>query len=268
MDTASGVTDPIHALEIGQWRSAQLLLRTDRRYDAMLGAELRTIALAMAYRAAGEHIAAWSTLAIAAANLNRRIPRLPVLRSSGNDSIQLALPPEPESDGAGRAAYRTIRLICREQGELRHLRRQVSEGKAGLTEDRRILVLAFIEAVCWVEFDLDAWAPKNPPNEDVAVLERHIAELADRRRDAFLRSASNLRRLARPNAGGMTKSVWDRADQYSGVRWLALSELAGRTEPPWTEPALAGRVPVRTWAQNAWQMARRPVHDGLAGATV
>ncbi|MDX6260074.1 MAG: hypothetical protein QOH84_1762 [Kribbellaceae bacterium] len=265
MDTASGVTDPIDALEIGQWRRAQLLLRSDRRYDALLGAELRTIALAMAYRAAGEHGSAWSTLAIAATNLQRRIPRLPVLRSNGNDAIQLVLPPEPEQNSA---VYRTIRLICREQGELRHLRRQVNEGKAGLTEDRRILVLAFIEAVCWVEFDLDAWAPKNPPNADVAVLERHIAELADRRRDAFLRSATNLRRLARPTAGGMTKSVWDRAEQYSGVRWLALSELAGRGEPPWTEPALAGRVPVRTWAQNAWQMARRPVYDGLAGATV
>jgi hypothetical protein len=268
MSTATGVTDPIHALEIGEWRTAQSLLRTDRRYDAMLGAELRTIARAMAYRAAGEHGRAWSALAIAAASLHRRFPWLPVLRANGNDAIQLALPPEPAQDSAGRATYDTIRLICREQGELRFLRKQVNEGKAGLTEDRRILVLAFIEAVCWVEFDLDSWAPKSPPDEEVAGLERHIAELADRRRDAFLRSASNLRRLARPTAGGMTKSVWDRADQYCGVRWLALSELAGRSEPPWTEPALAGRVPVRTWAQNAWQMARRPVHDSLAGTSV
>jgi hypothetical protein len=267
MSSAAGVADPILALEIGEWRSAQRLLRDDRRYDAMLGAELRTIARAMAYRAAGEHIAAWSTLAVTAANFCRRFPRLPVLRPNGIDATQLALPPEPEPGSPGRPTYDTIRLICREQGELRQLRRQAGESASGLTEDRRILVLAFIEAVCWVELDLDTWAPKSPPDEEIAVLETRIAELADRRRDAFLRSASNLRRLARPAAGDMTKSVWDRADQYCGLRWLALGELAGRSQPPWSEPALSGRLPVRTWAQNAWQMARRPQFDGLYGTT-
>ncbi|GAA3573379.1 hypothetical protein [Kribbella ginsengisoli] len=267
MSSATGVTDPILALEIGEWRTAQRLLRADRRYDAMLGAELRTIARAMAYRAAGEHGAAWSTLVVTAANLRRRFPKLPVLRPNGIDAIQLALPPEPEPGSAGRPLYETIRLICREQGELRLLRRQAGESGGGLTEDRRILVLAFIEAVCWVELDLDTWAPKNPPDDEIVVQETRIAELADRRRDAFLRSASNLRRLARPTAGDMTKSVWDRADQYCGLRYLALSELAGRPQPPWSEPALLGRLPVRTWAQNAWQMARRPQFDGLYGTT-
>lgn len=267
MSTAAGVTDPILALEIGEWRSAQRLLRADRRYDGMLGAELRTIARAMAYRAAGEHESAWNALAVTAASFRRQFPRLPVIRPNGIDAIQLALPLEPELGSPGRPAYDTIRLICREQGELRQLRRQASESSTGLTEDRRILVLAFIEAVCWVELDLDTWAPKSPPDDEVALLETRIAELADRRRDAFLRSASNLRRLARPAAGDMTKSVWDRADQYCGLRWLALSELAGRPVPPWSEPALSGRLPVRTWAQNAWQMARRPQYDALYGTT-
>lgn len=270
MSTATGVTevrDPITALEIGQWRAAQSLLRDDRRYDAMLAAELRTIARAMAYRAAGEHGLAWSTLAVSAANFRRRVPKLPVLRPNGIDSIQLALPPEPAPGSPGRPAYDTIRLICREQGELRQLRRQIGEGTTGLTEDRRILVLAFVEAACWVEYDRYAWAPKDPPDDEIAELETRIAGLRDRRRDVFLRSASNLRRLAYPTAGEMTKSVWDRADQYCGLRWLAQCELAERQAPPWSEPALLGRLPVRRWARDAWQMARSPQADGLYGTT-
>jgi hypothetical protein len=267
MSTGSGVTDPILALEIGDWRTAQRLLRNDRLYDAMLGAELRTIARAMAYRAAGRHSSAWSTLAITSANLRRRNPVLPVLRSSGIDATQLALPPEPEFGSMSWPAYRTIRLICREQGELRLLRRQAGESPVGLTEDRRILVLAFIEYLCWVEFDLDTWAPKCPADEETAACEIGIAELADRRRDTFLRSASDLRRFSRPTAGGMTKSVWSRVGQYGGLRWLALSELATRPEPSWTEPAMSGRLPVRLWAQNAWQAAQKPVPAALYETT-
>ncbi|NEA35519.1 hypothetical protein [Streptomyces sp. SID13031] len=151
MGTATGLTDPILALEIGEWRSAQRLLRDEDRCDA-------------------------------------------------------------------------IRLVCREQGGLRQLRRQ-AESSAGLTGDRRILVLAVIEAACWVEFDLETWTPKSPPDEEIAVLEAQIAELADRRRDAFLCSTSNLQRLALPTGWGMTRFAWDRADQYRGLRQLALKRI-------------------------------------------
>lgn len=256
-------SDPIGALEAGAWRAAQRLLREDRRYDAMLGAELRTIARAMAYRAAGDHGSAWTALAKVAAGLRRRQPSLPVLRPNGIDAIQLALPPEHEPDSPGWAAYRTIRLVCREQGELRQLRRRAGDSPIGLTEDRHILVLAFVEYLCWVEFDLSSWAPKSPPDDDLAAVETRIAEFTDRRREALLRSATDLRRLYRPTSGGMTRAVWDRVDQYHGLRWLALNELANRSAPPWTEPGLAGRVPVRLWAERAWESAKAPESDGL-----
>jgi hypothetical protein len=249
-------SDPIQQLESGNWRYAFGQLRQDNLYEARLGADLRTIARAMAYRAAGNHSRAWATLAVAAKSLHDRQRTLPVLPSRGSDVIQLALPLEPEPGHPAQAAFRTIQLVCREQGELRLLRRRAGECPDGLTEDQHILVLATVEYLTWIDADPGTWRPQTPPDDEAAAVENRISEFIDRRREALLRSATDVRRFSRPTAGEMTRAVWDRAGQYRGLRGLALAELAQRGRPAWAEPALADRLPARIWALNVWTAAQ------------
>ncbi|MEU4292943.1 hypothetical protein AB0E63_32360 [Kribbella sp. NPDC026596] len=254
MNTVPGEVAAIAALELGNWRTARRILSEGELTDAYIGADLRTVARAMSYRAAGEHGRAWTTLGIAAASVHRRQPALPVLPAKGLDVVRLALPPDP-GEQAG-AAFRTVRLIWREQGELSRLRRQAAESPIGLTQDRHILLLAFIEYLCWVECDRESWLQETPPDDDSASVEARIDEFRERRRDGFLRSATDLRRLQRPTAGGMTRAVWDRADQYFGLRRMAMEELARRLPPPWGESATPAGTPRRKGAQLAWMMAQ------------
>ncbi|MEU4193143.1 hypothetical protein AB0E69_14685 [Kribbella sp. NPDC026611] len=229
----------VQALESGNWRSALGVLGSGQVADAYLGANLRTVARAMGFRAAGDHGQAWDALGKAAAGMVRRQPGLPQLPSG--DGVRLALP--PEYPGLG---YRALRLIWREQGELSRLRRQAAHRPNGMTPDRYMLVLAFVEYLCWVELDLETTLL--PPDQHVV--------LRDRRRDGFLASATSLRRLHNPAAGDMTRAVWDRADQYHGLRRLAMLELAARGAPPWTEVAAPEGCPVRNGARIAWTMAQ------------
>ncbi|MEV5961846.1 hypothetical protein AB0L70_08780 [Kribbella sp. NPDC051952] len=252
MTTARGEAAAIEALELGHWRQAARVLREGQLADAYLGADLRTIARAMAYRAAGDHGLAWTTLGLAAASRHRRQPGLPVLPAKG-DVVRLALP--PRIGGAAELAFRTVRLIWREQGELSLLRRQAADHPIGSTQDRHILVLVFVEYLCWVEADRDTWLQEPAPDDESAAVEARIDEFRERRRDGFLRSATDLRQLARPAAGRMTKSVWDRADQYYGLRRLATRELAARKAPPWVDTATSADCPVRANAQHAWSIA-------------
>ncbi|WBQ04821.1 hypothetical protein [Kribbella sp. CA-293567] len=249
-------SDPILLLEAGNWRHAFGQLRQGNLYDARLGADLRTVARAMGYRAAGNHSKAWTTLAVAAKSLRDRQRNLPVLPFRNSEVVQLALPLRPEPGHPAQAAFRTIQLICREQGELRLLRRRAGDCPEGLTEDQHILVLATVEYLTWVDADPGTWQPQTPPDEEGAAVEDRISEFIDRRREALLRSATDVRRLSRPTAGEMTRAVWDRAGQYRGLRGLALTELSQRGRPAWVEPALADLLPARVWALNAWMAAQ------------
>ncbi|WP_405070764.1 hypothetical protein OG558_14690 [Kribbella sp. NBC_01510] len=136
------------------------------------------------------------------------------------------------------------------------LRRQAAESPVGLTQDRHILLLAFVEYLCWVECDRESWMQEEPPDDESASMEARIDEFRDRRRDGFLRSATDLRHLRRPTAGGMTRAVWDRADQYYGLRRMAMDELAIRRRPPWVGSATPAGIPARKGAQLAWMMAQ------------
>jgi hypothetical protein len=66
------ISSRTEALESGQWRAALRVLGAGR--DAYLAANLRTVARAMAFRAAGEHGRARETLGVAAAGIARRPP--------------------------------------------------------------------------------------------------------------------------------------------------------------------------------------------------
>lgn len=248
---ATGDLEAIGALESGNWRAAVRALGSGRVGDAYVGANLRTVARAMAYRAAGDHSGAWAALGIAAASVVRLRPGVPLVRSSapgvlpGDGVARLALP--PEHDGP---AYRIVRLIWREQSELSRLHRLAADRPSGMPQDRHILVLAFIEYLSWLELDLETGLTE--PAAD----EAQVFELRERRRDGFLRSATDLRHLPLPRAGSMTKTVWDRAGGYHGLRRLALLELAERPEPPWTDSPAPASCPARTGARLAWMLAR------------
>lgn len=245
---AAGDLEAIEALESGQWRAALRVLGTGRVTDAYLATNLRTVARAMAFRAAGEHGRAWETLGVAAAGIARRQPGVPVLNT---DVVRLALPPEHAGP-----AYRTIRLIWREQSELTALRRLAADRPSGMPQDRHILVLAFVEYLSWLEFDLDTGLTELAADEGRPLVGQQIGELRDRRREGFLRSATDLRQLSLPRAGTMTKTVWVRAGGFHGLRRLALLELAERPEPPWTDSPAPASCPARSGARMAWKLAR------------
>jgi hypothetical protein len=254
MNAALGEIAAINQLEFGNWRTASRILSEGEVRDAYVGANLRTIARAMSYRAAGDFGSASTTLDIAAASVHRRQPGIPVATTRAFQGVRLVLPPDPGARVG--VSFRTVRLIWREQGELDRLRRQVAEPPIGLTQDRYILLQAFIEYLCWVEFDRESWLHEPAMDEERAMVELRIDEFRDRRRDGFLRSATDLRRLDRPTAGAMTRPVWDRADQYCGLRRMAIEELGRRPPPPWVDPSVPEVTPARRGASLAWIMAQ------------
>ncbi|MFG1627644.1 hypothetical protein [Kribbella sp. NPDC049227] len=254
MNAAPGEIAAINELELGNWRTAWRILAAGDLTDAYTGADLRTIARAMSYRAAGDFSLAWSALGVAAASVHRRQPGIPVASPQGTDVVRFALPPDP-GPRAG-AAYRTVRLIWREQGELHRLRRQAAERPIGMTQDRHILLLAFVEYLCWVECDRESWLQEAATDDESASVEARIHEFRERRREGFLRGATDLRRLDRPTAGVMTRTVWDRIDQYYGLRRLAMQELGRRPAPPWVDSVVPEGTPARKGASVAWTMAQ------------
>ena len=245
---AAGDLEAIGALESGNWRTALRVLGAGRVADAYLGTNLRTVARAMAFRATGEHGRAWETLGVAAAGIARHQPGVPVMKA---DVVRLALPPEHAGP-----AFRTIRLIWREQSELSKLRSLAADRPSGMPQDRHILVLAFVEYLCWLELDLDTSLTELATDEGRLLVGQQLSELRDRRREGFLRSATDLRQFPLPRAGTMTKTVWGRAGGYHGLRRLALLELAERPEPPWTDSPAPASCPARTGARMAWMLAQ------------
>jgi hypothetical protein len=261
MSTAPAEADPIRCLEDGDWRTGLALLLAPPpaglALDAMLAVELRTIARSLADRAGGHHVAAWTGLGVAAANLHRQRPAFPVLPDSAGDAVRLALPAEPTADGPARQAWRIVRLIWREQGELARLRRYASATPPeGLTRDRYILVLAVVEYLCWVQFDPATWL-RDPPDDRAAIAAAEsVDELWGTPRSGLLRSATDLRRLLGQESGDMTRPVWDSIGKYCGLRRLALRELARRSPPPWTDLAAGSTTtPARVGAWLAWTAA-------------
>ena len=257
----------LEELELGCWREASRILDEVGLSDAYLTAILMGVARAMSYRAAGDHGLAWATLGVAAARMHRRYPRLPLqsVNETGEEDdipswpgevVRLALPRQPAAGGDAELVYRAVQLIWREQGELSDLFRWSAEPPSGLTADKHILVLAFVEYMCWVRHDPGTWTRTAPADEEAAAVEERIGELRDGLRAAFLRSATDLRRLRRPDAGEMSRMVWNGAGKYNGLQRLAILELARRSAPPWVDSAKPADCPARQSALNASQFAR------------
>jgi hypothetical protein len=257
----------IEALELGNWRKASRILHEAELLDAYLATTLMRVARAMSYRAIGEHSRAWTTLGGAALQLRRRHPRLPCLAVNDTGQIddvpswpgeveRLALPPKPAAGGDAELIFRAVRLIWREQQELSELFQRIAERSAELTPATHILVLAFVEYMCWVRHDPATWTKAAPVDEEAAAVEERIDALRDGLRAEFLRSATDLRRLRYPSAGEMSLMVWSNGGKYNGLQRLAIRELARRPEPPWAGPGKPADCPSRLSSVNAWQFAR------------
>jgi hypothetical protein len=257
----------IEALELGNWRKASRILHDTELTDPYLAIVLMTVARAMSYRAVGEHSLAWTTLGRAAVLMLRRHPGLPCLAVNDSGDVddvpawpgeveRLALPVRLGRGGVGDLLFRAVRLIWREQEELSDLFRRIDQRPAELTPATHILVLAFVEYLCWVRHDAGTWTRGTPVDEEAADIERRIDALSDGLRTAFLRSATDLRRLRYPDAGKMSLMVWSGGGTYNGLQRLAILELARRPEPPWGGSAKLVDCPARSSSVNAWQFAR------------
>lgn len=251
-------SDPISALERGNWRRALSLLRdapgraTD--LDPRLGAELRAIGRSMAHRAVGEHVRAEYFLSGSARSLNRQWPFLRLASHTGLP--RLALPSDPPP-GTRPPLYLTALLVWREQSEIARLR-SPGQDRSEMSEDQSILVLAMVEHLCWVQFDPGTWQGTTPDGEALDI-EHRIEELIGSQREGLLASATDIRRLRVPRSGAMSKTVWDHVGRYIGLRRLAMAELARRPRPPWTAAKGPDGMPARTGALLAWMCARESV---------
>ncbi|TDD55419.1 hypothetical protein E1263_26065 [Kribbella antibiotica] len=254
----------IEALELGNWRKASRILHDTELADPYLAIVLMTVARAMSYRAVGEHSLAWTTLGRAAVLMLRRHPGLPCLAVNDTGEIddvpawpgeveRLALPLRM---ARGDLLFRSVRLIWREQQELSDLFRRIEQRPAELTPATHILVLAFVEYLCWVRHDAGTWTRGTPVDDEAAAIEQRIDALSDGLRAEFLRSATDLRRLRYPAAGKMSLMVWSAGGTYNGLQRLAILELARRPEPPWGESVKPADCPSRLSSVNAWQFAR------------
>jgi hypothetical protein len=257
----------IEALELGNWRKASRILHDADLPDAYLAVVLMRVARAMSYRAVGEFSLAWTTLGGAAGQLRRRLPGLPLLSVNETGLVddipswpgeveRLALPTKPATGGRAELVYRSVRLIWREQQELSDLFRRIAERSTELTPATHVLVLAFVEYMCWVRHDPGTWTKTAAIDEEAAALELRIDALRDGLRADFLRSATDLRRLHQPAAGEMSLMVWNNGGKYNGLQRLAILELARRSAPPWVDSAKPDDCPVRLSSTSAWQFAR------------
>ena len=107
------------------------------------------------------------------------------------------------------------------------LRRQTAEPRIGLTQDRHILVLTFVESLCAVECDRETWLQTPPSDEESARVESRIDEFRDRRREGFLRSATDLRRLLDPEAGGGLTALRIVDGGWRWMNWQAVRRRRG-----------------------------------------
>ncbi|MET7282215.1 hypothetical protein ABZS29_28550 [Kribbella sp. NPDC005582] len=257
----------IEALELGNWRRASRILKETELADAYLATVLIKVARAMSYRAIGEYSSAWRTMGGAAIQLRRKYPGLPTLAvndagliddvpSWSGEVERLVLPPKPPSGGDAEVVFRSVRLIWREQQELSDLFRRIDDRSDKLTPATHILVLTFVEYLCWVRHDPATWTRASPVDAEAAAIEERIDALRDGLRAEFLRSATDLRRLRHPAAGEMSLMVWSKGGQYNGLQRLAILELARRTEPPWIGAGKPADCPCRQSSLNAWQFAQ------------
>jgi hypothetical protein len=238
----------ILALEVGDWCTT-LELCSDGLDDghlesAMLAVVLRTAAGGICALAAGDLASARRQFFDAAALLPAGLTR------PGRDGRRLAsLTSEPSGAGCSanaRWTWQTARIVWREQSLIADLITQLIKSPA----PRDHMVQAYIQFMFEVEFSPFAWYR---PTKECTLNDPPVTPT----RIDMCRRASNLRKLAVPMAGDVSKNVWLDIGGHRGLRAEAQARLADRPLTPWaTETSLRGQVPVRLGRRRAWNHAQ------------
>jgi hypothetical protein len=246
-------------LERGDWRA--VLRPPEFRGGVVAGPRplvdlavaLRLTARSMQLQAQGRLHEAWQRLAEAADVLPEQLLR----RDHSTGVARAVLAPEPpdEMPDFVMLAWRTARLVWREQFELDDLRRGVAPGRV---RPRDELVEACVQHLFWVEFDHCAFyrvIPGEPLHWDDGTM-------VDRLRSVLCLRATRLRQFADPAAGRLSQAVWQDIGGYRGLCASAFDRLAARAVPvSWCGlPATTGLL-VRRGRLRAWQHARRRRED-------
>jgi hypothetical protein len=117
------------------------------------------------------------------------------------------------------------------------------------------MVQAYIQFMFEVEFSPFDWY--RPTKEST----RDDPPVTPTRTD-MCRRASNLRKLAVPMAGDVSKNVWLDIGGHRGLRAEAQAKLSALPLTPWAkETGLRGQVPVRLGRRRAWEHAQQWKRD-------
>jgi hypothetical protein len=217
-----------------------------------LAVALHVVARSMQRQAQGRLDDAWDRLGEASALLSAQLSR----RDASTGSTLAALAPKPPNDPPADVilAWRTARLVWREQVELEDLRCRVAPGRVTPRDE---LIEACIQHLFWVEFDPFTFyraAPGRPLWDDGTTV--------DRLRSVLCVRGSRLRQFANPTAGRLSQAVWQDIGGYRGLCAVAFDRLAVRPAPaPWCGVAGTSGLTVRRGRLRAWQHARRRRDD-------
>jgi hypothetical protein len=235
----------VEAVEQANWRAVLYdyypdLVAVAQGQDAVLLTILRSLAEVMRWQARGRLARAWQELDGVARLLP--LPMSPQRRGHGTPYIELVEMPSA-TQGLLPWTWRTGCVAWREQREMLDLRSRM--GQAG---PREVLVNAVVEYLRCVEWDPWTWGPILR-DEDALDVTRSRAELLAR--------ATDLRRVAIPNAGDVSATVWRACGGYRALHAEALRQLATSDVVPWLEAnPLATAVPIRCGRVSARRHAK------------
>jgi hypothetical protein len=151
-------------------------------------------------------------------------------------------------------AWRTARLVWREQAELEDLRCRLAPGRVTPRDE---LIEACIQHLFWVEFDPFAFYRTAPGQ-----LLWDDGTTVDRLRSVLCVRGSRLRQFADPMAGRRSQAVWQDIGGYRGLCAAAWDRLAAQDAPaPWCGVAGTSGLPVRRGRLHAWRHACRRRDD-------
>ena len=242
------------ALEVGFW---WMVLHGDRAPSQgrtapaaarRLDVALRLVARSMRLQAQGRLLDAWDRLGEAAGLLPPGHCRSPI--PSGGARAVLTPQPRHNASIDEELAWRTARLIWREQYELTDLRRRFASDSIKARDE---LIEACIQHLSWVEFDPSIWyrpAQSSPAWDDAAIISAS--------RLALCKRGTYIRRFANPAAtAAISQSPWQDIGGHRGLLAEALTQLADRPVPaPWCGTAGTSGLVVRRGRLRAWQHAR------------
>ena len=241
----------ILALEVGDWLAALDLCRRDTTAEdplevARIAVVLRTAAGALRAQAAGDVASARRQLFDAAAMLPSGLTRPNI--HGGRLANPIQIPFGDSHSTLASSTWRLARIVWREQTLIADLMRQLVK----YSSPRDHLVEAYIQFMFEIEFSPFSWYRPKSGNG------RHDHQVTPTRCD-LCRRASNLRKLALPRTGDVSKSVWLDIGGHRGLRAAAQLRLANRLLTP--RAMESAEMPVRLGRRRAWEHARLWIQD-------